>query len=103
MSHGHHHHTQPPPPPPVVSPPPSGTTLHYAANGNFAAGDFNAPGDPGSVGFNMADVSSQAVADSLPAGVVGLMWTGGPTGATAAFENMINATASDPKVWGYYL
>jgi len=104
MSHGHHHSPSPPPPaPPPVVTPPSGATLHYSANGNFANGDFNAAGDPGSVGFNMADVSSQSVADSLPSGVVGLMWTGGPTGDTASFESMINATASDPKVWGYYL
>lgn len=99
MSHGHNHHNQPPPPPP----PSGGTTLHFSANGNFANGAFDAPGDPGSVGFNLADVSSQAVADSLPTGDMGLMWTGGPTGDTAAFESIINATANDPKVYGYYL
>lgn len=78
------------------------TSIHYSPNGNFANGGYNDAGDPGSVGFNLADVSSQAVADSLPSGVNGLMFLPN-TGDTAGFESVINATASDSKVWGYYL
>jgi Ca-dependent carbohydrate-binding module xylan-binding len=54
------------------------TSLHYAANANFATGSYNAAGDPGSDGFNLADVGSAAAADSLPSGVKGLVWLGDP-------------------------
>ncbi len=79
------------------------TNLHYAANGNFANGSFNAVGDPGSDGFNVADVSSVSAANSLPSGDVGLLWWGLSSGVTSAFKNLVNAAASDPKVLGIYV
>lgn len=96
----HHHHNPPPPPPPPPNPEPI-TSLHYAPNGNFASGDYNAPGDPGSVGFNLADVGSAAAADALPAGVRGLIYTG--LGFDAAFQATVLAAANDPKVYGFYV
>lgn len=78
-------------------------SLHYAPNANLANGAYDAPGDPGSDGFNLADVSSQAEADALPAGDSALLWTGDHVGLTASFKNLVNATANDPKVTGYFL
>lgn len=78
------------------------TSLHYTPNGNFANGGYDSAGDPGPLGFNVADVSSQATADGLPSGDSGLLFL--PiTGDTSGFESVINATASDSKIWGYYL
>lgn len=78
------------------------TTLHYAPNGNLANGSYDTAGDPGSVGFNLADVQTKAEADSLPNGVQALLdVTEG--GSVASAESLIAATANDPKVWGYYV
>jgi hypothetical protein len=77
------------------------TRLHYAPNANLANGSYDASGDPGSIGFNLADISSQADADSLPTGVQGLLWIGGDTVAQA--ESIIAETANDPKIYGYYV
>ncbi len=77
------------------------TALHYAPNANLADGSFNAAGDPGSIGFNLADVSSQSSADTLPAGDQGLLWIGSDSIAQA--ESIVAATANDPKVYGYYV
>ena len=79
------------------------TPLHYAPNANEAFGSYNAPGDPGSDGFNLADVSSVAEADALPAGVKGLIWLGDTSGLTTAFMNTVDAAANDPKVFGFYV
>jgi hypothetical protein len=79
------------------------TNLHYAPNANLSHGGYNAPGDPGSDGFNLADVSSVAAADSLPSGVKALIWLGNPKGLTALFENTVNAAAHDAKVYGFYV
>ena len=75
------------------------TKLHYAANGNVVNGVYQ----PGTDGFNLADVSSAAAADALPAGVEGLVWLGDTTGLNAAFESTVLAAASDPKVYGFYV
>lgn len=79
------------------------TTLHYAASGNFDHGSYAAAGDPGSIGFNMADVSSKSACDGLPTGVSCLIWIGETGGVTSAFKSIVDATASDPKVFGYYI
>jgi hypothetical protein len=79
------------------------TALHYAPNANLAFGSYNAPGDPGSVGFNLADVSSVSDADALPDGVQALIFLGDPNGLTADFEAIVNAAANDPKVYGFYV
>jgi hypothetical protein len=79
------------------------TGLHYAPNGNFANGGFNAPGDPGSDGFNVADVGSVSAADALPSGDVGLVWWGQTSGVTSGFKHLVNAAAGDPKVLGIYV
>ena len=75
------------------------TKLHFAPNANLADGSYDAAGDPGSIGFNLADVSSGAAADSLPGGVQGLIWLGDDS--TAQAESIVTATANDPKVFGY--
>ena len=79
------------------------TPLHYSPGNNTTDGAFNAAGDPGSVGFNMADVSSAAAANALPAGDVGLIWLGDTSGLTSAFESTVLAAANDPKVYGFYV
>lgn len=79
------------------------TFLHYAPNGNFANGGYDASGDPGSDGFNLADVSSLSNADGLPSGVQALYWLDGSSGTTTAFEDAVTAAASDPKVWGFFI
>src|SRR5579872_6478523 len=79
------------------------TTKHYSANGNFDHGAFNAPGDPGSDGFNVADVSSVSAANALPAGDQGLIYWGQTTGVTAAFKAMVTAAHADPHVLGFYV
>lgn len=90
---------------PPVTAPPSGvagpvTPLHYAADGNFdAAGHFALS----SLGFNLADVSSRAQVDSLPAGVKGLAFLGLCGGADATFIRAVNAYQGDPRIFGFYL
>lgn len=79
------------------------TNLHYAANGNFADDGYNAAGDPGSDGFNLADVSSVSQADTLPSGVQGLIYLGGENGLSSSIEHTIQSAANDPKVYGFYV
>lgn len=79
------------------------THLHYAPNANEAHGSYNAPGDPGSDGFNLADVSSVSAANALPNGVEALLWLGDTSGLTSSFEATVNAAAKDPKVFGFYV
>lgn len=75
------------------------TSLHYAPNANVVNGLYA----PGADGFNLADVSSAAAADALPAGVEGLVWLGDTSGLTASFESTVNAAIGDSKVYGFYL
>jgi hypothetical protein len=79
------------------------TSLHYAPNADLAYGSYNAAGDPGSDGFNLADVGSAAAANSLPSGVEGLIWLGATSGLTSSVEQTINAAAGDSKVYGFYV
>jgi hypothetical protein len=93
--------TAPPPSPPQPPPPASGpqTSEHYTANGNSSGSLY----EPGAAGFNLADVSSNAAVEALPAGVKGLVWIGSCDGATASFESTIQTFVGDPKVFGFYL
>jgi hypothetical protein len=79
------------------------TPLHYTAGANTADGSYNAAGDPGSDGFNLADVGSAAEADAMPAGVKSLIYLGDTGGLTASFEATVNAAATDPRVYGFYV
>jgi hypothetical protein len=58
---------------------------------------------PGADGFNLADVSSNAATEALPAGVKGLEWIGSCAGATPGFQSTIGGYVGDPKVFGFYL
>lgn len=76
------------------------TRWHYAANGNFgSSGQYL----PGADGFNLADVSSKVVLDSLPAGVRGLDYLGTCAGATSSFDATVDAFAGDAKLFGFYV
>jgi hypothetical protein len=74
-------------------------TLHYAANGNFASGQY----DPASLGFNLADISSASLLSELPSGVKALVYVGMSDGVTAFFQQVVNSFAGDPRVYGFYL
>ena len=96
--------TNMPPPPtttPTVPAPASGprTSEHYTVNGNISGSTYVA----GSDGFNVADVSSNAETEALPAGVKGLEWIGSCAGATPSFQSTILSFVGDPKVFGFYL
>jgi hypothetical protein len=83
---------------------PAATTLHYAANGSYASA-------PEGVGFNIWDVGPYAeeVAE-LPAGKRALIWIGDgwdqcapETVPDADFYPLVDALASNPKVWGWFI
>jgi hypothetical protein len=61
------------------------TSIHFASDGNFATGQYA----PAADGFNLADVSSLALLNSLPNGVKGLVFLGSTSGATAIFRNNV--------------
>lgn len=77
-----------------------GTSLHYAANGNF---DSSGTYLPGAFGFNIADVSSVGVVNTLPSGVLGLVWVSLCNGADSAFQAAIQPFIGNAKVFGFYL
>jgi hypothetical protein len=76
------------------------TRLHFAPNDNF---DSNGVYLPAKIGFNVADVSSIRVLDSLPAGVKGLAWVGRCNGVDAPFLETVRPYVGNPKLWGFYL
>jgi hypothetical protein len=76
------------------------TRLHFAPNDNF---DSNGAYLPAKVGFNVADVSSIKVLDSLPAGVKGLAWVGRCGGVDAAFLETVRPYIGNPNLLGFYL
>lgn len=85
--------------PPVTSTTPP---LHYAnnPNGQYAA--------LAALGYNLMDTGmSTSTVNGLPAGTKALVWTneGDCPAATpsAAFTSFVDANATNPKVWGYYL
>jgi hypothetical protein len=76
------------------------TSLHYTANGNFSSsGQYL----PGADGFNLADVSSVGMLNSLPAAVHGLVWIGYCGGADSVFQTMVSPFIGDPKLFGFYV
>lgn len=75
------------------------TSLHYAANSNFVNNVYA----PGTDGFNLADVSSAAELNALPAGVKGLVWLGMTDGVTPAFIAAVQACIGNPNLYGFYL
>jgi len=82
-------------------PPPGPVTVwHYAPNGNF---DSSGTYTPAADGFNLADVSSLDLVNSLPSGVKGLVWIGQCGGATTTFTSAISPFIGNPKVFGFYL
>lgn len=79
------------------------TALHYANGGNFAHGAYNAPGDPGSMGFNLVDINSPDTLSHIPAGDKALVVIDGVPGLTPDFINTIKPYLNNPKVFGFYL
>lgn len=78
----------------------AGTPLHFAANGNF---DANGAFAPGKVGFNLADVSGEAILDSLPANVKGLAWIGRCGGVDADFLKAVRPYLGHERLFGFNL
>jgi hypothetical protein len=76
------------------------TKRHYAAGSNF---DGNGDYILTPYGFNLADVSSVAVLDALPDGVLGLVWLGLGDGADSTFISTVTPFIGHPKLYGFYL
>jgi hypothetical protein len=76
------------------------TNLHYAPNSNF---DSNGNYLPGADGFNLADLSDVGTLNSLPTGVMGLVWIGLCNGADSTFIATIQPFIGNPKLFGFYL
>jgi hypothetical protein len=76
------------------------TNLHYAPNGNFAS---NGNYSPGADGFNLADVSNVGTLNSLPTGVMGLVWVGLCDGADSTFTATVQPFVGNKKLYGFYL
>lgn len=80
------------------------TALHYTPADNFQNGSYNAPGDPGSAGFNLVAVYSPQQLALVPAGDKALVDMGSMTnGVDANFLNAIKPYLGNPKVYGFYL
>jgi Bacterial Ig-like domain len=79
------------------------TTLHYAPNGNIVDSGGVETYAPGVDGFNLADVSSLADLNALPAGVEGLVYLNMTDGATAAFKAAVDQYIGNPKLYGFYV
>jgi hypothetical protein len=79
------------------------TPWHFTPADNFAAGSYNAPGDPGSAGFNLVAVGNLAQLNSVPAGDKALVVVDGVHGVDSHFINFIRPFIGNPKVYGFYL
>src|SRR6266700_1056980 len=78
---------------------PSGTR-HYVANEEAAAATTAA------LGYNLHDTGSDpAQVNALPYADKAIVWLGEkcPSGATSTFQTAVNALATNPRVFGYYL
>jgi hypothetical protein len=73
-------------------------TRHFVANLKGATAPF-------SLGYTLADNSSVSSLSTLPAGVQSVFWLGQkcPTPADSTFKAKVDALASNPKVFAYYL
>jgi hypothetical protein len=76
------------------------THWHYTANGNLSSSGQYLPGVDG---FNLADVSSVRELDSLPAGVLGLVWLGYCGGPNTKFQAMVSPMIGNPRTFGFYM
>ena len=75
------------------------TNLHYTSNGNFSGSTYA----PGWDRFNLADVSSVGMVNSLPSGVKGLVYIGQCSGVTPSFTNVVQPFLGNARVFGFYL
>jgi hypothetical protein len=73
-------------------------TRHFVANLKGATAPF-------SLGYTLADKSSVSSLSTLPDGVQSVFWLGQkcPTPADSTFKAKVDALASNPKVFAYYL
>jgi hypothetical protein len=77
-------------------------TLHYSHNPGGAYTTQQA------LGFNLMDVGmSTSSLNALPANTKGLVWTGEakcpPLALPTAFTDFVNANATNPKLYGFYM
>lgn len=76
------------------------TKWHYVANANVSGKTFL----PAAYGFNVADVSDVATLNSLPPGVMGLVYIGYSLGgADLEFKSKVAPFIGNPRVFGFYL
>ena len=76
------------------------SALHFALNGNFdSRGNYL----PGSIGFNLADVTTVVQLNSLPDGVKGLVWVGQCNGVDTTFLRTVQPYIGNSKLFGFYL
>ena len=73
-------------------------TRHFVTNLKGATAPF-------ALGYTLADKSSVSSLSALPTGVQSVFWLGQkcPTPADSTFKAKIDALASNPKVFAYYL
>ncbi|HEY3557653.1 MAG TPA: hypothetical protein VGL05_09325 [Kribbella sp.] len=73
-------------------------TRHFVTNLKGSTAPF-------SLGYTLADTGSVSALSSLPSGVQAVFWLGQkcPAPADATFKAKIDALASNPKVFAYYL
>lgn len=77
-------------------------TLHFTSGGNVVNGEYV----PGSIGFNLADVSSLSILNRLPEKVLGLVYVSssiGCGGDTSSFRAFVDQFRDNQKLWGFYL
>ena len=76
------------------------TGYHYTANGNFdSSGNYL----PGSLDYNVADISSASALSWIPANVKGLAWIGTCNGADSTFKSTIDSYRGKSNLLGFYL
>lgn len=74
--------------------------LHYTSGNNIdSQGNFA----PASAGFNLADVSSVEELNSLPDGVMGLVWLDQHSGVTDSFVDAVTPFIGNSRVFGFFL
>lgn len=79
------------------------TVWHYSPGANFSFGNYNALGDPGSIGFNLVDVTSPSQLNQIPTGDKALIFINTTDGVDQNFLNKITPYLHNPQVFGFYL
>lgn len=80
------------------------TPWHFAPADNFARGSYNAPGDPGSAGFNLVAIYDPSQLAKIPPGYKAIVDMGPMThGVDAHFLQSIQPYIGDPRVFAFYL